>query len=630
VAIFRNLPLRSKLRAILMGTCGIALVLACAAFLTLDYLSFRRQSLERLQVLGGLLAGQCAPAISFNDAKLARDILSKVEVEQEILAAGVFDREGRLFARYLRSDAPSDLPVPAPGPEDLQYRDGHLVVFSPVRADQEAIGTVYVRSDLRGLRSRLQTNALIVGLAFLVSLVIALGLSSRLERVVTHPIGRLAETVRRVSTERDYSARAEKTSQDELGTLIDGFNDMLSQIQVRDSALQQGRNDLELRVNERTAQLQRSNRELETEIVERRRAEQLVRESEQRVRTLVDYAPEALFIFDADAGRFIDVNTRAERLFGRSREEFLRIGPLELCPPVQPDGRPSERWVEEKVGEAVAGGTPVFEWTCLDSTGKTIPCEAHLVRLPGKDRHVLASVVDITRRKEVERMKNEFISTVSHELRTPLTSIQGSLGLIVNGVLGALPPDARPMIEIAHKNSQRLVLLINDILDIEKIAAGKMNFAMRPVDLMAVVEQAVEANRSYAAQYGVTLAIGEALPGTRVLGDPDRLHQVLTNLLSNASKFSPREGTVRVSVERRDGLLRVSVADQGPGLSDEFRGRVFQMFSQADSSDVRQKGGTGLGLAICKAITEKHGGRIAYESRSGEGTTFWIELPELR
>ena len=237
---------------------------------------------------------------------------------------------------------------------------------------------------------------------------------------------------------------------------------------------------------------------------------------------------------------------------------------------------------------------------------------------------------DITERKKIDRMKNEFISTVSHELRTPLTSIRGSLGLVAGGVAGAIPPQAKTMIDIAHKNSERLVRLINDILDIEKIESGKMVFDLKPQELMPLVEQAIEANHAYAEQFGVTIVLRHAKPGAMVNVDADRLTQVLTNLLSNAAKFSPRNAPVEVAVSRRDGALRVAVTDHGPGIPAEFHDRIFQKFAQADSSDTRQKGGTGLGLSISKAIVERLGGQIGFTTALGGGTTFYVDLPEWR
>lgn len=230
--------------------------------------------------------------------------------------------------------------------------------------------------------------------------------------------------------------------------------------------------------------------------------------------------------------------------------------------------------------------------------------------------------------KENDRRKSEFVSTVSHELRTPLTSIRASLGLITGGVMGDIPEQAGSLLGIAVNNTERLVRLINNILDIEKIESGKMTFDERPMELMPLIEDAVESNRSYASLLGVTIKVLEDVQGAKVKVDSDRLLQVLTNLLSNAIKFSPQNGVVEVTVYKDNGIIRVSVVDSGPGIPEEFRGRIFQKFAQADSSDTRQQGGTGLGLSISKAIIERLGGRIGFVSDAYAGTSFYFELPE--
>lgn len=237
---------------------------------------------------------------------------------------------------------------------------------------------------------------------------------------------------------------------------------------------------------------------------------------------------------------------------------------------------------------------------------------------------------DITATKKVERLKNEFVSTVSHELRTPLTSIRGSLGLVLGGVTGKLPAEAKAMIEIAYKNSERLATLINDILDIDKIESGQMRFALKSLNLFSLVQAVIEDNQSYAQQYNVQFKlIPEVCPTPLwVYADNTRLAQVMINLLSNAAKFSPPHQTVTIQVRRRQQWIRVEVMDQGPGIPTEFRDQVFQKFAQADSSDTRQKGGTGLGLSISKAIIDRLGGRIGFETELDQGTTFYFELPE--
>ena len=236
----------------------------------------------------------------------------------------------------------------------------------------------------------------------------------------------------------------------------------------------------------------------------------------------------------------------------------------------------------------------------------------------------------VIERRQVETMKNEFISTVSHELRTPLTSIQGSLAIIEKTRGDALPEKFAKLIGIAHKNCVRLVRLINDILDIEKIESGKMAFNRVSQEIMPLVRQAIEANQAFAGEFSVTLALEQERPDAYVTVDGDRIQQVLTNLLSNAAKFSPAGATVEVSVGRRGDNIRVEVADCGDGIPEKFREGIFGRFCQADASSTRKREGTGLGLSIAKAIIEKHGGQIGFETETGTGTTFFFEVPESR
>jgi len=217
---------------------------------------------------------------------------------------------------------------------------------------------------------------------------------------------------------------------------------------------------------------------------------------------------------------------------------------------------------------------------------------------------------------------------VSHELRTPLTSILGSLALLSGGVAGELPAAVAPLIDVAHRNSQRLILLVNDILDMEKVESGKMTFDLQPVELIALLKQSLETNRDYAQTYKVSFALVSELPEARIMADANRLLQVFANLLSNAAKFSPPGETITASVERIGEQIRTSVTDHGSGIPEQFKQKIFQKFAQADASDTRSKGGTGLGLSISKAIVEKMGGSIGFNSQPNVGTTFYVDFPE--
>ncbi|RRU76373.1 response regulator [Stutzerimonas xanthomarina] len=244
----------------------------------------------------------------------------------------------------------------------------------------------------------------------------------------------------------------------------------------------------------------------------------------------------------------------------------------------------------------------------------------------GMAQRISGTLMDLTERKRVEQMKNDFVSTVSHELRTPLTSISGALGLIVGGALGAAPPAMQQMLEIAYRNSLRLGHLINDLLDMEKIAAGKMSFELREHSLGDLLEESLASNQALCEQHGVRCTL-EHPTDVLVWVDGLRLQQVLGNFLSNAVKFTPEGGEIRLHSSLRGTKVRISVTDQGPGIPEAFRSRVFEKFAQADASDSRQKSGTGLGLAITKELIERMGGAVGFDCVPGQGTTFWCELP---
>jgi len=260
--------------------------------------------------------------------------------------------------------------------------------------------------------------------------------------------------------------------------------------------------------------------------------------------------------------------------------------------------------------------------------GDTFPMDLAISRSIHNERPLFIGLVrDITERKRLDKLKSEFVSTVSHELRTPLTSISGALGLLAGGALGEMTGTVKQLIDMAHKNSLRLTVLINDLLDMDKLMAGKMVLDLQAQPLMPLVAQALEGVRSYGEQYGVSFVLGTH-EEVQVRVDAGRLIQVFNNLLSNAAKFSPQGGQVEVAVRRlTDDTVRVEVSDSGCGIPDSFKAHIFQKFSQADSSDTRQKGGTGLGLAISKELIEHMNGAIGFTSVSGQGTCFYFDLP---
>jgi PAS domain S-box-containing protein len=342
--------------------------------------------------------------------------------------------------------------------------------------------------------------------------------------------------------------------------------------------------------------------------------------------------------------RIMIFNRAAEKALGYTAQEVVgkRAIPI-LMDPAELLER--ARTLSAELGENVTLGPEILTriplrdgletraWTFVRKDGSRFPTNVIITPLRDEQGHTagfLGVIEDVSSRHEVDRMKSEFTAVVSHELRTPLTSIRGSLGLILGAMAGSLPQKVRDLLEIAQSNSDRLVLLINDILDIEKFSAGQMRFDIATVALGDVVRQAVESNEGYARKHHVSIVLEAVDPSIRVDVDPDRFVQVLTNLLSNAVKYSQASGTVQVTAGRNGDAVRVSVRDTGPGIPEDFRARIFERFSQADASATREKGGTGLGLYIARRFIEQMQGRIGFDSEAGKGATFWVDLPAAR
>jgi PAS domain S-box-containing protein len=350
-----------------------------------------------------------------------------------------------------------------------------------------------------------------------------------------------------------------------------------------------------------------------------------LRASEERLQLALASSQLALFDWDVKSG-LIQFSAEWAAMLGGAREPSLvPVQKLQML--VHPEDAPQ---VQEKVQALLQGQAASYRiehrvrrqdgaWKWIESTARVNERDAS-----GRAVRVTGANADIDERKEVERLKNEFIATVNHELRTPLTSILGTLGLLREGAGGALAPETRAFIDTAYANSERLADLVNDILDIERIEAGRVDLRVEAVPLGTMLAHAVELNAAYAQRYRTRFSLAPVAPGLGVQTDPDRLMQVLANLLSNAAKFSPPEASVTIAAGDAGGMVRIAVGDRGPGIPPEFRARLFGKFEQAD----RKRGGTGLGLAISKALVERMQGRIGCDSEPGRGSTFWVELPK--
>jgi signal transduction histidine kinase/DNA-binding response OmpR family regulator len=487
---WRDWSIARKLGLLLAMSSAVAVLLVATVFSIGTGMGRYTEAQEQVEALAGMVGENSRAALAFNDPESARRTLQALHAKEEVAYAVLTDAQGNEFAS-----------AAFPRDDDGQYRalewlikqvsPATFTVSQPILDGSASMGRIELTVRLSAIWEELFKGLSLMTLVAVALSSLAVFFGMRLHHVVSGPILELASVSHRVSSAQDYSIRARKVSNDEIGLLVDDFNRMLAEIEIRDEALRQERASLEDRVEQRTVDLK------------------LAMEAAERA----------------------------------------------------------------------------------------------------------------------NKVKSEFLSTVSHELRTPLTAIAGSIGLISGGALGQMPEPIQQMLHIAQKNSQRLTYLINDLLDMEKLMAGKLHFDLQVQDIMPLVESALMDNQSYAQQHQVKYVLTQRVEGMTVDVDAQRLQQVLANLLSNAAKFSPEGGQVEVAVSHDEHRVRVDVIDHGDGIPLEFHDRIFQKFSQADASDTRQKGGTGLGLAITRELVERMGGRVGFESTPGQGTCFHFELP---
>jgi PAS domain S-box-containing protein len=474
-------------------------------------------------------------------------------------------------------------------------RDAYLAYY-PVELWNEdtalagvRLGMLVAQYDVATIRR--QAHGLVVEQLFQFSLVIisfSLVLWLTFHYGLTRRVHRLVESARRLG-EGDFDARAGLSGRDELAQVGRAFDDMARLIAEDQCRLE---------------------------------------ENEARVRAILDNMADGS-VTTNDQGMIQSINPALSGMLHYSAKDVVGRHLSVLF--AGGFHRIQDEYLARKRLTADPGQSKVQEVVGMTRERCELPLEVTVADFRLAEERLFVWIMrDITERKRVDRLKNEFVSIVSHELRTPLTSIMGSLGLLTAGVTGGLSEQSRQLIDIARNNSERLVRLINDILDIEKIESGKMHFRQEILDLNELVEQAIDANRGYAARYSVQFLLEQPLPDAQVRGDADRLLQVLSNLLSNAAKYSPQDRAVRIRLSRHGADIRVEVSDEGPGIPQEFHDRIFEKFAQADSTDTRTQDGTGLGLCIAKSIIDHHGGRIGFHSIPNVGTEFHFDLPEWR
>jgi len=587
----RDRPIRQKITLVIMMIASAVLLLAFAALFCFQAYTLKQHSAHELAVVGEITAHNCAAAVMFKDEDAAAQILGGLRTMPQIVSARLelADQQQLAFFGTPRDETQ----IKAARLESGFRIDGDRILLAqPVMASGAREGTLYLLADLHATTSQLlKLYGGIFALVLVASLLVAFILSNQFLHLITTPILRLAGTARTIADHNDYSVRAAKVCGDEVGVLTDAFNQMLAQIQSQDTALRENEN--KLAQAQAIAHLGYWERDLITD--------RLMWSSE------------------------------TNRVFGLSPEEdvnnFARFQEL-----IYPEDRDM---VMQAIGVALRGGPryeveyrvvwPSGEVRFVYSQGDVILDEA------GQPRRMFGTVQDVTERKLVDEVKraskakSEFLSRMSHELRTPLNAILG---------FGQLLERQKPT-EVQRKRvgyilsaGKHLLDLINEVLDISRIEAGRMQLSLEPVCVADALEETLDLMRPLATERSIQLSASVDIDaGVHVLADRQRFKQVLVNLLNNAVKYTPFFGGVAVSYHvPGNEKVRVLVSDTGSGIPAEKLARLFTPFERlgAEQSAIE---GTGLGLALSQRLMQAMGGSIGVDSAVGKGSTFWIELP---
>jgi two-component system, sensor histidine kinase and response regulator len=619
-----------KLTLLVMGATVLALAMASLALVLYERHSFQTARSNELSLLADTLGANTAASVAFNDPKTAKDMLDTLRADPNIVTARLYDNSGHIFAEYSLVPNSSGDVAPHAHSDGIQREAESLTVTRPVSLNGERYGSIAVTSDLRMLNRRLREYAEIVSLVLFLALLITYLVSSRMLRIALEPILHLAGAAGKVSSGGDYSIRVPLRGNDEIGSLIRSFNDMLDVIQQRDSALQCANDDLELRVQARTEALSK-------EVSERILTQATLTNERQVLRALIDNVPDYMYVKDIE-GRYMLANaTLALALGAQSPDELIGKTLEDLAPGSFPTSQESnEKTViatkKPIFNREVEYTTPAGQYSCLLYTKvPLLDAGGDVVGIAGVARNIVERKKmekEWRRAKEAaeaaSRAKSEFLANMSHEIRTPLNGIIGMTDLALDTKINA---EQREYLETVKLSADSLLTVINDILDYSKVEAGKLELDYTDFNLRDCLENTLKTLALRAHEKKLELLCRIALDAPEVVcGDANRLRQIIVNLVGNAIKFT-HQGQVLLEVFPQlpaADRYRLSfvVSDTGIGISREKQSTIFEPFTQADTSTTRKYGGTGLGLTISSRLIDLMGGRIWIESEVGKGTRF--------
>lgn len=602
----KNKTIQQKLINVIMLISGAVTLLTCIAFFAYEVLTFRQTTLRELLTLGKIISANSTAALAFDDSKAANEILAALKTEKHIEAACLYDKDGMLFSTY-----PPDLDTgkfpERPLTFGYRFEKSYVIGVQPVIQNNQTLGTLYIRSTIDALYDRFQLYGIIAAMIIIGAFIITYVLSKGLQQKLSKPILALAQTAKVVSNQHDYSVRAKKISDDELGLLTDAFNQMLTRIEEQTIALS---------------------------------------DSEERLRAVLNSALTAVILMDAN-GNIIDWNLRAEKMFGWRREEALN---RELAETIIPEHLRDAHRAGLKHFLRTGEG-PVFnqllELSALHRSGKEFPVELSISRLKGNDTLTFCGfITDITDRKraeeeiklfnqkleqmvqerteELEMVNKElesFSYSVSHDLRAPLRAIHGYVNIFADEYSNKFDDEAKRLTTIIMNNTQRMGRLIDDLLAFSQL--GRKELIRTYTSMTQIVQGICDEQKRQEEGRDIEFVIHD-LPYALV--DTVTIRQVWINLISNAIKYTrhKEKSIVEIGAAEEGDQQIYHVKDNGAGFDMLYYDKLFGVFQRLHSQ--REFEGTGVGLAIVQRVILRHGGKVWAEAKPNEGATFYFSL----
>ncbi len=654
--------IRSQLTFIIMTISVSVLFIACAVFVLFQVADLRQAMVRDSQTHAAVVSAGVTYSLEFNDAADAEDVLARLSEKPSIAHAAIYKPNGDLFASYTRVDRGRDVKPPAFQETGHRFADKMLTLFQPIYFHQEKLGVICIQSDLEEMTALLIRNSTVALLVTILSSLLAYLLSARLQRVISNPLMALARATNVVSEKKDYSKLEIPPPNQEMNTLIHGFNDMLAQIEIRDSALVKAkeraeeysrelaihRDRLEELVEERTEALTKTNRQLQREIAERKLTEKKLAKSRERLRSLWDNVPDN--IAELDLGGVVQIANRA--LPGVETGDMVGANLIELLPEGQ---RASWRQALEKA--LATKKTATFDMPIAAEDGvswwsnRIVP-----ILRDGEPVNILSIISDITERKRAhrdialankelqyevnQRMQTEaqqqvllenleranreledFAYIVSHDLKAPLRGISSLASWLAEDYADKLDDDGRDYLNDLLNQARWMHNLIEGILEYSRL--GRAKAKLEYIYSEAVAKEVVEVLSPPAH---LAIVIDGPLP--TVVYDKIHLKQLFQNLIENAIKYLGKpKGQVRLSCRNADHFWEFCVQDNGVGVEEKHFERIFKMFQTLKPRD-ETPDSTGIGLALVKKIVERHGGKVRVASQFGEGASFFFTIPK--